>query len=125
MEPPPEVVANLTILAREVLDPTRAACAMPIVVTSGYRPAALNALIGGSPTSDHLLGLAADIHALGHTVDWLLIKIRGLQGLPLKQAIVEFGQWVHVSVDLSSTPKREFLAASREAGRTVYRALPS
>lgn len=125
MTPSPQVVANLTLLAREVLDPIRDTCGVPIIVTSGYRPAALNTLIGGAATSDHLLGLAADIHALGHDVNWLLVKIRGLQGIPLKQAIVEFGQWVHVSLDLGTVPKREFLSASREQGRTVYRTLPA
>jgi len=124
MEPPAEVVANLTHLAREILDPIREAAGVPIIVTSGYRPAALNALVGGAANSDHLYGLAADIHALGHSVDWLLGVIRRIApDLPLKKAIHEFGAWVHVSIDLGNAPKREFLAATRQGGKTVYREL--
>ena len=122
MEPSTTVVANLTHLAREVLDPIREAAGCPIIVTSGYRPHELNALIGGAANSDHLYGLAADIHALGHDVDWLLAVIRRIAPmLPIKKAIDEFHAWVHVSIDLGNSPKREFLVATREAGKTVYR----
>ena len=123
MVPSNDIVQNLRALALNVLDPIREAAQVPIVVTSGWRPEKLNTLIGGSKTSDHLYGLAADIHAVGHDVGWLMVKIRGLQGIPLKQGIIEFNQWAHVSIDLGDVPKREFLVASRESGRTVYRTL--
>lgn len=122
MSPNSQVVANLTHLAREVLDPIRDAARLPVIVTSGYRPEALNKLIGGSATSDHITGSAADIHAHGRDNDWLLKVIKSLPGLPLKQCILEFppNGWVHVSIDLGETPKREFLTATRVEGRTVY-----
>ena len=122
MEPTTTVLANLTHLAREVLDPIREAAGCPIIVTSGYRPRELNTLIGGAANSDHLYGRAADIHALGHDVDWLLSVIRGIAPtLPIKKCIVEFGAWIHVSIDLGDFPRREFLTATREDGKTVYR----
>lgn len=34
----------------------------PIFIESGYRSKAVNSAVGGSPTSLHLSGLAADIH---------------------------------------------------------------
>lgn len=37
----------------------------PVVVTSGYRNAAYNLRVGGSPTSRHLRGEAADIRVAG------------------------------------------------------------
>ncbi len=37
----------------------------PIVISSGYRSAAVNKAVGGSPTSNHLLGCAADIRVSG------------------------------------------------------------
>ena len=56
------VLAHLTDLAAGVLEPLRAAVGgWPILVTSGYRSRPLNALIGGSETSQHCRGLAADI----------------------------------------------------------------
>ncbi len=37
----------------------------PIIINSGYRSAALNKLVGGSPTSNHLTGCAVDIKVYG------------------------------------------------------------
>lgn len=120
MAPPPEVVANLTKLSNLILEPIREVCGVPLIVTSGYRPADLNKLIGGSVNSDHLFGLAVDFHAYGHDLAWLVERIEGLPDLPLKQCITEFSQWVHCSLDLSDTPKRQFLTATRVNGNTVY-----
>ncbi len=37
----------------------------PIVINSGFRSAAVNKAVGGSPTSNHLTGCAADIRVSG------------------------------------------------------------
>lgn len=37
----------------------------PVVITSGYRTAAHNAAVGGSKSSQHLLGRAADFYVQG------------------------------------------------------------
>ena len=62
--PPNDVVHNLEWLCAQALDPLREAIGSPVVVTSGYRCPDLNTAVGGSPTSYHLLGLAADIYPL-------------------------------------------------------------
>jgi hypothetical protein len=49
------------LLAVLALEPAREALDMPLRITSGYRPAALNAAVGGSSTSQHLLAQAADV----------------------------------------------------------------
>lgn len=49
------------LLAVLALEPARVALDMPLRITSGYRPAALNAAVGGSSTSQHLLAQAADV----------------------------------------------------------------
>ena len=41
----------------------------PVVITSGYRTAAHNAKVGGSKSSQHLLGRAADIQVQGVAVE--------------------------------------------------------
>jgi zinc D-Ala-D-Ala carboxypeptidase len=122
MAPSPEVLTNLSRLCNLVLEPIRHKALRPIVVTSGYRPKALNDLVGGSKSSDHLTGCAADIHALGITLDELERVVRSIsEEIPLKQCIAEFGQWLHVSVQPEGAePWREFLAARREDGKTVY-----
>ena len=60
--PPDEIATNLQRLANDTLEPLRALLGgWPIHVNSGYRCRDLNARIGGSKTSQHMSGLAADI----------------------------------------------------------------
>lgn len=59
--PTTEVRANLVTLVNNLLDPLREAWKSPIRVTSGFRCGVLNKAVGGSNTSAHLYGLAADI----------------------------------------------------------------
>lgn len=60
-EPSKQATTNLESLVLNILDPLRAAWGGAIKVTSGYRSAALNKVVKGSPTSAHRYGLAADI----------------------------------------------------------------
>ena len=62
--PTTEVRANLVALIGTLLDPLREAWKSPIKVTSGYRCSVLNRAVGGSSTSAHLYGCAADIEPL-------------------------------------------------------------
>lgn len=59
--PNQEVIDNLIKLIEAVLDPLREWYGKPITVNSGYRCEALNKAVGGSKTSDHMTGRAADI----------------------------------------------------------------
>jgi hypothetical protein len=52
---------NLRYLCRQLLDPLRAALGEPLVINSGFRSEAVNRAVGGSSSSDHRLGLAADV----------------------------------------------------------------
>lgn len=123
MTAPPVVVEQLERLARLVLEPLRAALRRPIIITSGYRPAALNAYVGGSAHSDHLYGRAADIICPALPLkEFAGLVIFECSPLPVRQCIVEFGRWVHVSVEVDgSKPKHEYLVASRDGGKTVYK----
>jgi hypothetical protein len=56
------VVKSLTLLCRQVLEPIRIHVKKPIIIHSGYRCPALNKAIGGSLTSQHMKGQAADFH---------------------------------------------------------------
>jgi uncharacterized protein YcbK (DUF882 family) len=47
------------------LEALRALAGVPVVVHAGYRCAQHNAEVGGVPHSEHTLGLAADIHLPG------------------------------------------------------------
>jgi zinc D-Ala-D-Ala carboxypeptidase len=124
IEPTPEVVANLTRLCTDVLEPIRAALG-PVSISSGYRPAWLNARIGGSKTSQHMTGCAADIHVADKTPWELACAIRNLKLAALNQCILEYppSGWVHVSVaEPHETPKYQFLTCRLKDHRTVYSA---
>lgn len=109
--------ANLQRLCDEVLQPLRDYLKRSIIVTSGFRSVSVNRAVGGSQTSAHSHGLAADIYAPGMTVMQLIHTIHGLQ-LPYDQVIDEFGSWVHVG--LSANNRRQALKARYINGRTVY-----
>ena len=53
----------------QVLQAIRDHFGAPVVITSGYRTAAHNAAVGGSKSSQHLLGRAADIRVQGVSVE--------------------------------------------------------
>lgn len=59
--PSVEVIANLTTLATDLLQPLRDLYGKPMSVNSGYRSVELNNAVGGVDTSQHVKGMAADI----------------------------------------------------------------
>lgn len=59
--PNPEVKEHIKALVLNVLQPLRDAWGKPLVLNSGYRCPALNKIVGGRPTSQHLKGEAADV----------------------------------------------------------------
>lgn len=113
-------VDNLQRLCYAILEPLRTKVGKPIVVNSGFRSTAVNSLVGGSKTSDHCDGRAADILIPGLTPKQVCQTIIDLK-LPFKQVIEEFGVWTHVSIDIQGeTPRREVLTASKYNGKTIY-----
>lgn len=59
--PDPNSIKNLKQLCEQVLEPLRLHVGKPITVNSGYRCAALNRAVGGSASSQHQKGEAADL----------------------------------------------------------------
>ena len=86
--PSPAIVENLQELA-ETLQVIRDAIKAPITISSGYRCAELNKAVGGSKTSSHMQGLAADIHAKGYTPKQLAEFI--VNSLFLKRSVARNG----------------------------------
>lgn len=105
-------------LCANVLEPLRAVVG-PISVSSGYRSPRVNSLVGGSSTSQHTRGEAADISSNALDTADLFNLIR-LLGLPYDQLIEEFGRWVHVSH--GRRHRRQAIMARRLRGQTKYMA---
>lgn len=95
--PTPEVECNLTALVDNVLDPLRTIYGKPITVNSGYRCPELNKAVGGSATSDHVKGFAADITGGSKEENERLFNIVK-HNFHFSQLIDEKNfSWVHVS----------------------------
>ena len=96
--PPASAVTALHELVDKVLDPLREAWGGPIRVNSGYRCPALNKLVGGTPTSQHQKGEAADITVGSRSGNCRLLALIKRLDLPVDQCIDEKGcRWIHVS----------------------------
>ena len=75
------VLNNIKALVTNVLDPLRARIGRPIIITSGYRSQRVNELVGGSKTSQHLTGKAADFHVRGFTPQQMNVVYQTIQML--------------------------------------------
>ena len=112
----------LKALAKEVLQPIRDLHEGPVTVTSGYRQPALNEAVGGSPTSQHPKGEAADITVGSPADNKALFEQIARSGIPYDQLICEFGgKWLHVSHRLHGLQRRQVLEAYKVKGVIRYR----
>ena len=98
----------------------------PTVINSGYRSPALNEAVGGSSTSQHCKGQAADIEVPGtpnaDLAQWIVDNV------DFDQVILEFytpgipdSGWVHVSYKADGDNRKSILTAMKENGKTVYK----
>ena len=117
-------IANLKTLCEKVLQPVRDHFQTGVKVNSGFRHPEVNAKVGGSKTSDHCKGQAADIEIPGIANADLAVWI--MDNLTYTQLILEFytpgvpdSGWVHVSYDPANL-KKENLTATKQNGKTVY-----
>jgi len=122
--PDDEATENLRLLCEKVLQPVRDHYGKGVKVNSAYRSPESNAAVGGSKTSDHCKGMAADIEIPGvanaDLAQWIM------DNLEYTQLILEFytpgipdSGWVHVSYDPNNLKKQE-LTATKVAGKTTY-----
>lgn len=82
----------------------------PIVITSGYRTERVNSHVGGSPTSDHMSGLAADIRVPGAEPDMIAEIIQSIPHLMFDQLII---YPTHLHVGLGSRRRGQVSRAGR------------
>ena len=117
-------IANLKVLAEQILQPVREHYGKGVKVNSGFRHPEVNAKVGGSKTSDHCQGQAADIEIPGvpnHELAEYIAKTYKFTQVILEfytQGIPDSG-WVHVSYDPANL-KCQTLTAVKQNGKTVY-----
>jgi len=113
--------------AREAHEADRAPFAAQLEDVEGaYRGPKANASVGGSKTSQHMTGEAADVEVDGMDNTQLAKLVVSLK-LPFDQLIAEFvdpavpgSGWVHVSHKRGGPQRGQALRAVNEGGKTKY-----
>jgi hypothetical protein len=100
--PPQNVIDELKRTAA-LMELVRTALTVPITITSGYRCSALNKMIGSSPTSKHVQGLACDFKAPAYGDPMAVCEAIERSGIVFGKLILEFytpdgGGWTHIQV---------------------------
>jgi hypothetical protein len=93
----PVIIGRLRALCVEVLETIRTYAKKTMVIHSGYRCPALNKAIGGSTTSQHMKGEAADFH------------VPGISNL-------ELAQWIEQNVDFDQLILENFIVGQPNSG---------
>ena len=117
--PNPDQLANLTVLAQS-LERIRKVLGHPMHIDSGFRSVKLNIAVGGSKTSAHMDGRAADFvcPAFGSPID-VAVAIQDAS-VPFDQLIYE-GTWVHFAIPApDKEPRGDVLTAHFTQGGTTY-----
>jgi len=116
--PDPAALANLHRLAafleqvREVLGDKM------VMITSGYRSAAVNAACGSRESSQHRVGCAADVIVPGMSPDAVVRAVMA-SGLAYDQLANEFNSWTHLSIPNLATaaPRKMALIIDKQGTR--------
>lgn len=126
-EPGPTHLRNLQLLA-EHLEKVRALLGQPMDISSAYRSPPLNVAVGGSSTSDHANGLAADFTSKRFGSVRLVCEAIATSPLHFDQLIYEQEyngvQWVHIGFGhrmrrqvMSWSPARKYVNGLVDLGR--------
>lgn len=110
--PKQDEIKKLNQLATEILQPIRNKFNSPIKVTSAFRSVAVNKAVGGSITSQHVKGEAADLTSKDNKKLFnTIISLIKSHEIEVGQLINEFDySWIHISLP-SKTHHNEVLRA--------------
>lgn len=89
----------------------------PIIISSGYRSPALNAMVGGNRHSAHMRGLAADFICPSFGSPFAVAR-RIMQSEMMDevdQLILEFNGWVHLAITEEGLVPRQKVLTIRSA----------
>lgn len=119
--PNAQVINNLKQLAQQLEHVRLILCIkarrdVPVIVTSGYRCPEVNAFVGGSKTSAHLKGLAADFVAPQFGTPKQI-------AIAIKDSALEFDQLIYqnICVHLSIDEPMRQLVLTKVAGDPICR----
>jgi hypothetical protein len=111
-------LANIRNFLAPGMQSVRELLGRPVVISSGFRSPAVNRAVGGSRTSQHMVGLAADFICPGFGTPLQVARALVASSIKFDQLIQE-GTWVHVS--FNAHPRRSVLTAVFTPNGTTYR----
>jgi hypothetical protein len=123
--PTQEHLNNLVRLAEFLEEVKKVLGGKPVMINSAYRGPAVNEKVGGSKSSQHMVGCAADLRIPGMNPDEVCRAIIA-SDLPFDQLIREFydpakvaGGWTHISVPNTKemTPRKQALIIDKQGTR--------
>ncbi len=122
--PDTQSVIKLTLLCFVTLEKIRSIAGRAISVLSGYRSKEVNDSVGGSKTSQHLKGEAADIKCAGLTqLELFKLIVSTLHQVEFDQLIYEYDKnCCHVSYSLGNN-RREVMTRKVVNGKYIYTAI--
>ena len=116
--PDQATIQNLTRLANALQEVRALLGNKVIIVSSGYRSPELNKKVGGSATSDHCKGLAADFICPSYGTPDEIVRVVMASAIPFKQVIREFDKWVHFSIpEEGEAPRKQALIIDKQGTR--------
>jgi len=98
----------IRILVLNLLQPLRDQLQRPLVVVSGYRCPALNRAVGGSVSSQHMKGEAADVYCTDALEALLLVQIVLRHCLPFDRLIL-YQSHLHLSFKANGPQRHQVL----------------
>lgn len=103
---------NIKALVDYVLQPLRDNWGGPLFINSGYRCLKLNEAVGGTPTSQHRFGMAADVAC---TDPIALARLAKKMRLDYDQMII-YPSFVHFSYQKNGNNRKQVLYSSKYNG---------
>ena len=112
-------IGHLCDLVKYVLNPCRQYIGTAIYINSGYRSKRLNIIVGGSSTSQHMEGKAADITTLHDKADADLFRF--IVGKLDFDQCIRYKTFIHVSYDGKSNRNQVIDKINKESYYTKDR----
>ena len=108
--PSADQIVNLTDLA-QALERVQQLLG-PLVIHSAFRSPKVNAAVGGSPTSAHMEGYAADFTCPAYGTPLQVCQAITASDIPWDQIIYEYESWCHLSID----PRTRKMVLTKRSG---------
>lgn len=121
-QPDAAIMDNLVFLAGKLEIVREILGNRPMLISSGYRSPELNVAVGGSKTSAHMTGLAADFicPGFGDPLEICQCLSANAKKIGFDQIIQE-GTWVHIGFSAAGRqPRLQVLTAQFDKSSTTY-----